>query len=344
MIKTQIKKLLYRNRSKIHPNLKLDLKSNENRDLYYNIKSFGELNKDKIFYVIQRFVGGGMFSNINYILHHLYICDKLECTPIIDFKNFPTKYNEPNIINKSYNMWDYYFEPINDYKLDDIYQSKFVIISSNKTNKIKEFDSFQNLSQKHHNLFLKYFKVNKDIMNEIETFKNKNFINKKVLGVHFRGTDMKIQERHPFPPTIQQMVGLIDAEIKKNNYDVIYLVTEDSKYYEKLSKKYKERLCSYNSYRTNKFDVFDNQKRQNHRFNIGKENLIDMYLLSETNGIVCSESHIPDAAKFINFYKSDFKLYKINNGFNSDNIFLSRFLWYLKKILPENFGGFKINF
>ena len=38
------------------------------------------------------------------------------------------------------------------------------------------------------------------------------------------------------------------------------------------------------------------------------------------------------------------KLYKINNGFNSDNIFLSRFLWYLKKILPENFGGFKINF
>ncbi|MDA9629885.1 hypothetical protein N9S67_02670 [Candidatus Pelagibacter sp.] len=341
MIKSVIKNFFYNNSSKIHPNLKLSLKSNENRDLNYNIKSFGEFNKDKIFYIIQRFIGGGMFSNINYILHHLYICENLGCIPIIDFKNYPTKYNEPNTINESYNMWDYYFEPINNYKLDDVYKSKFVIISSNKTNKIKEFDSFQNLTQKHHDLFLKYFKIKKDISNEIEIFKNKNFVNKKVLGVHFRGTDMKTQERHPFPPTVQQIISLINSKIKDDNYDLIYLVTEDYKYYRILSEKYKEKLCSYASYRTNQTNIFNNPKRQNHRFNIGKENLIDMYLLSKTDGVVCSESHIPDAAKFVNFYNKNFQLFKIDNGFNSSNILLARFLWSFKKTLPEILGGFK---
>ena len=31
----------------------------------------------------------------------------------------------------------------------------------------------------------------------------------------------------------------------------------------------------------------------------------------------------------------------INNGFNSKNIISSQFLWYLKKVMPKNFGGFK---
>ena len=92
MIKKKIKELLYKNKSNIHKDLKLNLMSNENRDLNYTIKCFGNLNNNKIFYVIQRFRGGGMFSNINYILHHLYLCENFGCIPVIDFENYPTKY------------------------------------------------------------------------------------------------------------------------------------------------------------------------------------------------------------------------------------------------------------
>ena len=31
----------------------------------------------------------------------------------------------------------------------------------------------------------------------------------------------------------------------------------------------------------------------------------------------------------------------MDNGFNTKNIFISQFLWYLKKMLPQSFGGFK---
>ena len=55
-------------------------------------------------------------------------------------ENFPTKYNEKNKINHTSNAWEYYFKPLNNYKLKDIYKSKFVIISDSKTRKLKEFD------------------------------------------------------------------------------------------------------------------------------------------------------------------------------------------------------------
>ena len=34
---------------------------------------------------------------------------------------------------------------------------------------------------------------------------------------------------------------------------------------------------------------------------------------------------------------------EIKNGYNSKNIIISQFLWYLKKMLPESLGGFKNN-
>jgi hypothetical protein len=62
-----------------------------------------------------------------------------------------------------------------------------------------------------------------------------------------------------------------------------------------------------------------------------------MLILSQTNKIICTNSHLPDACKFIN---KKIKLIEINNGNNSKNIFIAQFLWYIKKILPEFLGGF----
>jgi hypothetical protein len=62
-----------------------------------------------------------------------------------------------------------------------------------------------------------------------------------------------------------------------------------------------------------------------------------MLILSKTNKIICTNSHLPDACKFIN---KKIKLIEINNGRNSKNIFIAQFLWYIKKILPKFLGGF----
>ena len=63
-------------------------------------------------------------------------------------------------------------------------------------------------------------------------------------------------------------------------------------------------------------------------------------VLAKTDKIICSNSHLPDASKFISYPKK-IKLIKIDNGNNSENILIAQYLWYLRKNLPEILGGFK---
>jgi len=339
-LKKNIRTKIYNKRSKIDKKIKKN-KIIRSDDLTSYIKKFGNKNPDKIFYVIQRSVGGGMFSNLNYVIHHMKIALDLKYIPIIDMQNFPTKYNENKKIRNSFNAWDYYFEPINKYKLKDVYKSKFVIICDSKTKNKPEFDSFENLNNEHYLVFKKYIKFRKYLVDKSNDFIKKSFYNKKVLGVHFRGTDMKTQERHPFPATYQQIINNINYQIKNYKYNKIFLVTEEKNYLDKLKKYYsKNLLCYNNSFRSNKPNIFEQNTRNNHRYLIGMENILDMLILSNTSKIICTNSHLPDASKFVK--KQDkIKLIKIENGNNSKNLVIAQFLWYIKKLLPYSLGGFK---
>ena len=340
ILKKKIREFIYSRRSNIDNKIKSNsfLKKN---DLTFYINTFGSKNPNKKFYIIQRTVGGGMFSNLNYVIHHMKIALDLKCIPVIDMKNFPTKYNEKYKINNSLNSWDYYFYPINKYKLEDVYKSKFVIFADGKTKKNIEFDSFEHLAKAHIQIYKKYIKIKKEITDEASFFINKNFSKDRVLGVHFRGTDMKTQERHPFPPTASQIIKIIDQQIKKFKFNKIYLVTEDLKNLSILKKYYNSKILFFNnSFRSNKTNIFEQDSRKNHRYLLGKENIIDMLILSKTDKIICSNSHLPDASNFISYPKK-IRLIKIDNGNNSENILFAQFFWYLKKNLPEFLGGFK---
>ena len=338
IIKKKIRENIYSKRSGV---IKIVNKNHLfNNQLKYYIHSFGKKNPQKKFYVIQRYIGGGMFSNLNYVIYHIRIALELNCIPIIDMKNFPTKYNEKRKIKNTFNAWEYYFEPINKYKLEDVYKSKFVVFADGKTRKKLEFDTFKVLEKENFNIFKRYIKIKKEIILESENFIKNNFKNKKILGVHFRGTDMKTQERHPFPATYKQITSYIDYEIINHRFDKIFLVTEEEDYLNKLKLRYKEKICYFSSYKSNIPDIFNNTKRKNHRYLIGKENLIDMLLLSNTKTIICTNSNMTDASNFVK--NSKIEIIKIDNGYNSDNLLFAQFNWYIKKLLPEFFGGFKL--
>ena len=296
-------------------------------------------NKSKIFYVIKRTPGGGMFSNINFIINHLLIAENLNFVPIIDMQNFETFYNEKKKINNSYNAWDYYFKKINNYKIEDVYKSKTVIFTDSISGKNKFFDGLENLTNDHKKISKKYIKFQKYLVDEANYFVKSNFSNYKVLGIHFRGSDQKTQERHPFPATIRQIEEQINFLTKKYKYNKIFLVTEEKRYLDFFKKKYREKLIFLDSYVSNNQNIFDHSSRNNHRYKIGKENIINMICLSKTNHLLGVSSNMLSAAKF--FSKKNIKTTLINNGFNSNNIFIAQLLWYIKKIIPKLLGGFK---
>ena len=75
----------------------------------------------------------------------------------------------------------------------------------------------------------KYIKFKKKLLIPATNLQKNILREKKILGVHFRGSDQKTQERHPFPATIKQIENNIDKLIKKHKFDKVFFVTEEKK-------------------------------------------------------------------------------------------------------------------
>lgn len=317
----------------------LDDKNNVN-NVHNYINNFGENNQDKIFYVIKRSPGTGLFSNVTFVLNHLIIAKKNGFIPIVDMENFITIYNEKNKINNNSNAWEYYFKNLSKFSLNEVYKSNKVIITNDKFYNTFKYNLSQDIELK--DLFNKEIFMSDNLFRIFELIKKK-YLNKKVLGIHFRGTSYKQSPGHPFPATKKQMINIVNKIIHKNDIDIIFLSTEEKQYLELFKKEYKDKIFFLNSpYRSNKNNAFKVYPRPNHRYKLGREILIETFLLSECDHFIYVNSNVSSAAIALNKNKKQ-KRYKIDNGFNSKNQLTSQWLWYVKKNLPKFFGGFDKN-
>ena len=196
-------------------------KNNINSDIKnkFLINSFGIKNPNKFFYVIKvdKSGGGGLFSNVLFVLNHLKISRKYNFIPVIDMVNFPTRYNEHKKIFNTLNSWEYYFEPISKISLNEVYLSKNVIFTDGFFNEEMSINFINDKSLKL--IFKKNIRIKKQYLKNVDRFSKKNFEKHKVLAVHFRGTSMKTIPKHPLPPPYYQIKKLIDNAVKKYKFD-----------------------------------------------------------------------------------------------------------------------------
>ena len=258
--------------------------------------SFGKLNKNKYFYVIKRSPGAGMFSNLTFVMNHLLIAHNHNLIPVIDMENFPTIYNEKKKINGTYNSWEYFFNPVSKYTLDEVYKSKNVFITSNRFLQIFT-----------HNIYDQKFKqirnkinIKNNLLKKINFFKNKNFKNKKILGIHYRGTSYKTSANHPMPPTKIQMKNLIDEELKNKQYNKIFLATEDLEIFNFLRSIYKQKLIFLNNFRSKQDNAFKIYPRKKHRYLLGEEIIFESILLSHSNKFIFVQTNVSNFVRMIN--------------------------------------------
>ena len=291
------------------------------------------LNSKEIFYIIRRDPGTGFFSNLTFVLNHLLIAKKFNFIPIIDMEKYKSIYNESRMIKKTFNAWEYFFEPLTEYKLSEIYKNKKFIITDNKFYPFFYY-SMEEIPQVEG--LLKGIKLKKDIKKMVSVFN----IPPKTLGIHFRGTSYKRSPGHPFPATIKQMSTLVDKILNENKHQKIFLSTEESHYLEYFKKKYKDKIIYFkNAYRSNSNDAFKVYPRLNHRYKLGREILLETMLLSKCDCFIYLCSNVSSAAIAFNINPSQVRI-EIQNGINSKHELVSQFLWYIKKIIPKSLGGF----
>jgi hypothetical protein len=302
----------------------------------YYFKSFGKLNKDKIFYLIKRSPGTGLFSNVTFVLNHLKICKKLGFIPVVDMENYNTIYNEKISIKNTWNAWEYYFQQLSPYDLKEVYKSKNVLITNDKFYHFFRYN--MNLDKELTQIFRDDISIEKILAKSIVSI-SKKFQHKRVLGIHFRGTSYKKTAGHPLPATKKQMLAITNKILNDNKIDKIFLVTEELSYLNFFKENFPEKLIYLKScYRSNKDDAFKIYPRNLHRYKLGREALIETVLLSKCDFFLYLSSNISSAAISLNLNSSQ-KRIEIKNGNNSKNRLFSQFYWYLKAILPRNLGG-----
>jgi hypothetical protein len=136
--------------------------------------------------------------------------------------------------NPEENMWDNYFEPINNsYKID------YGVEISNYSYDLGVFYNME--SKKNWNRFYRDRILFKNyIMEEFFSFYEQYFVNNKVIGVHYRSTDIykefiklkKVSEKYN-----KASVEMYFNEIDKLDYDYIYLATDSNQIFNQFKEK-----------------------------------------------------------------------------------------------------------
>jgi hypothetical protein len=181
------------------------------------------------------------------------------------------------------NVWDYYFDqphsptfPLNIEKevgiLND-FESEFREGLEDFGLDFTEYNKRRFIFNK---IINKYYKLNSHMDAKVQDFYNNYFVNKKILGIHCRGTD------HPNNTDISKYIAEIDSI--SSEYDYIFVASDEQSKIDVLRQHFGEKLLTYNTFRSpNGLPIHISLRHMHNSRLIGEEALIEAYLLAKTN-------------------------------------------------------------
>lgn len=121
-----------------------------------------------------------------------------------------------------------------------------------------------------------HYKLNSYIEDKVQQYYNTYFENKRILGIHCRGTD------HPNSTDVSKYLAKIaDIAIE---YDYIFATSDEQHKIDVLKSHFGEKLLTYNTFRSpNGQPVHISLRHMHNPRLIGEEALIEAYLLAKTN-------------------------------------------------------------
>lgn len=216
-------------------------------------KNCGKDNPDKTFYVIRRRdLYCGLFSLFITNLKRIDDAMKKGYIPVVDMQNNFNIYLSEDKVGME-NAWEYYFKQPMGYSLDDIKNSRNVIIGSGAVPPMFPYLDIQFLTGESGELeywrkcVSKYIMLSDEAQRMVDQEYNRLFAEgDKVLGVKCRGTDyLKGKPKnHPVQPTPQQAVIKAEEIFRARGCTKVFLATEDSAFYEIFREKFGENLIT----------------------------------------------------------------------------------------------------
>lgn len=215
-------------------------------------RSFGDKNPEVTFYVIP--IRGeiiGIMGIYLYALRHVIRARKKGYVPIVDMKNYPNRYASLCRGGAVTDPWLLFFAPLSPYSLEEVYQSKNVVLAgwtfSDLLHPEVEYNSVNSMDQmiRHHTGEGVFVGISA-FLRETAQKELEPYLTKKTLGVLVRGTDyVSIRPMGHFAqPSVEELTEQIEAFVKKYDLDNVFLVTEDIRIEEEIRKRVSVRVSA----------------------------------------------------------------------------------------------------
>lgn len=261
-------------------------------------QSFGTDHPDKIFYIVRH---EALNCGLTVLLDEFAIQIKRACDngwiPVVDMKNYKSIYKDSQSADT--NVWENYFEQISPYTLETVYQSKNVILAPGRRDLLAKLcpeecsvskEDYCNYWKAYYNRFFIFNQKTKEHLRIVQ----ENIFRgcKRVIGVHFRGTDYTgtKPKGHAIQPTSREVIDKVEEYISGFDYDHVYIASEDRTIVGKFKEHFRERCL------TTDYARFDGEtdtwicniadERADGPYLNGLEYITDIYLLSQCQALV----------------------------------------------------------
>ena len=315
-----------------HLFLKLKYINKEDQELPGERKSFGYKHQDKTFFVIKMDnYGLGLLNYFNCVLGYVKFAKRKGYLPIVDMKNYPNTYLEKEEVGKI-NSWEYYFDQPCNYTLDEVYESKNVIISSG-INTIEAGPSIlwfyyclwwsKKRAREYDRIIGNQLKINRQTQEVLDDNYCRILSGKRTIGVVKRGTDIINCGGHSIQPELSELIDRTKKMLTAWNCDYVFLATEEASTVKTFQEVFGDRLLINQSARVDHYsggaigDISFN--RTNDKYFRGLEYLTNVYLLAQCTCLIGSlvgsttGALVLNKGRYENKYIYDLGTYPYNN-------------------------------
>lgn len=274
---------------------------------YLDIKHNGDKYYGKILYVIRENSNHeGFCATLRFVIGFLIYAQEHGFEPVIKLTENYLYYDEQKSKEIS-NPWEYYFS-VPDERYDEtsalhVCYSKYYHMMTVKEYQGLSAYSIENyyderLFQVCSPIINKYLVLKPDITGDAAgILKRVKDNGKRILGVHFRGTDFKQgYNKHPVFVDAEQMLEAVKKATDSGLFGAVFLATDDALFYDRIRETAGdiEILLHKDVFRSNGDTsvAFSESDREYHHYLLGYEIARDMYTLSLCDGLVAGKSSV----------------------------------------------------
>ena len=247
---------------------------------YLNLQD--DIISDNLYIILKCNHLAGLFANYMAVVHALLMYE------LKYIKGLDVQFGSNGMYgHDEKNWWDFYFQPIRLGKFDGINCSKYSWSNLAQAGRINE-------RIKLNEIIKKYIKLQPHIQKKIDNFFEKYMHGKKIMGIHYRGTDknndVKVPSYDIFLNTVKENIS---------GYNCIYVATDDANFLTVMKKEFGDMIIALDCTRSSD-NIAIHLSKHKDRHEIGTAAIMDCYLLAKTHLLIKSTSNVSRVTLYIN--------------------------------------------